>query len=169
MDKKDKKIEHLENQIIGLKVRVRRLEDFISSFPDPHNYISTDISDLADELLPDALDLALTTEKISATDVQRRLSVGYARAASLLDQLESIKVVDSANDSGRRKVLFTDKERKMLSEARKVIKEYDRASASLLQRKLSIGYAQAAKLINILEAEGSLGPAIGSKPRQVLM
>ncbi|KKT66139.1 MAG: Ftsk/spoiiie family protein [Candidatus Curtissbacteria bacterium GW2011_GWC1_44_33] len=46
--------------------------------------------------------------------------------------------------------------------------QYDRASASLLQRRLSIGYARAARIIDQLEATGVVGPAEGSKPREVI-
>jgi DNA segregation ATPase FtsK/SpoIIIE, S-DNA-T family len=51
----------------------------------------------------------------------------------------------------------------------KEICQYDRASASLLQRRLSIGYARAARLIDQLESAGVVGPAEGSKPREVLV
>ena len=50
-----------------------------------------------------------------------------------------------------------------------VICQYDRASASLLQRRLSIGYARAARIIDQLEAVGAIGPSEGSKPRDVLI
>ena len=50
-----------------------------------------------------------------------------------------------------------------------VICQYDRASASLLQRRLSIGYARAARIVDQLEAAGAIGPAEGSKPRDVLI
>ena len=49
------------------------------------------------------------------------------------------------------------------------LKNQDRASASLLQRRLSIGYARAARIIDQLEAAGVVGPAEGSKPREVLI
>ncbi len=45
----------------------------------------------------------------------------------------------------------------------------DNASASLLQRKLSIGYARAARILDQMEAAGLVGPADGSKPREVRM
>jgi S-DNA-T family DNA segregation ATPase FtsK/SpoIIIE len=51
----------------------------------------------------------------------------------------------------------------------KEVCQYDRASASLLQRRLSIGYARAARLIDQLEAAGVVGPAEGSKPRDVMI
>jgi S-DNA-T family DNA segregation ATPase FtsK/SpoIIIE len=42
-------------------------------------------------------------------------------------------------------------------------------SASLLQRKFKLGYPRAARMIEIFEREGVVGPANGSKPRQVLV
>jgi len=57
----------------------------------------------------------------------------------------------------------------MFEEAVSVICSYERASASLLQRRLKIGYARAARLLDQLEAAGVVGPADGSKPREVLV
>src|SRR5215216_4527264 len=50
-----------------------------------------------------------------------------------------------------------------------VVVQYDRASASLLQRRMDVGYARAARLIEQLEAAGVVGRAEGSKPREVLI
>ena len=57
----------------------------------------------------------------------------------------------------------------LFKNAVEVICQYDRASASLLQRRLSIGYARAARIIDQLEAAGAIGPSEGSKPRDVLI
>lgn len=54
-------------------------------------------------------------------------------------------------------------------EAVKIVCQYDRASASLLQRRLRVGYARAARMLDQLEREGVVGPAEGSKPREVLI
>ncbi|MCL5970571.1 MAG: DNA translocase FtsK [Patescibacteria group bacterium] len=54
-------------------------------------------------------------------------------------------------------------------EAIKVVCQYDRASASLLQRRLRVGYARAARMLDQLEREGIVGPSEGSKPREVLI
>ena len=56
----------------------------------------------------------------------------------------------------------------LLKNAKEVIKSYDEVSASFLQRRLSIGYSRAARLLDILEDEGIIGEADGSKPREVL-
>ena len=57
----------------------------------------------------------------------------------------------------------------LLSAARNEVISSGKASTSYLQRKFSIGYARAAKLIDILEEKGVVGPANGSKPREVLI
>jgi len=55
----------------------------------------------------------------------------------------------------------------LYEEAKQVVIESKKASASLLQRRLSIGYARAARLLDILEDKGVIGPGDGAKPRKV--
>ncbi len=57
----------------------------------------------------------------------------------------------------------------LFEEAKKVVVESGKASSSLLQRRLRVGYARAARLIDILEEKGIVGPADGAKPREILM
>ena len=54
-------------------------------------------------------------------------------------------------------------------EAVRVVQETGRASASLLQRQLKVGYARAARLLDIMEEKGLVGPAEGAKPRKIYM
>ncbi len=56
----------------------------------------------------------------------------------------------------------------LFEEAVRIVCQYDRASASLLQRRLSVGYARAARILDQLEAIGIVSHAEGSKPRDVL-
>jgi S-DNA-T family DNA segregation ATPase FtsK/SpoIIIE len=62
---------------------------------------------------------------------------------------------DEANDD-----LFED--------AVRLVLEFGKASTSLLQRRLRIGYGRAAHLIDMMERDGIVGPAEGSKPREIL-
>ena len=47
--------------------------------------------------------------------------------------------------------------------------ETQKASASLLQRRFKVGYNRAARIIDLLEERGIIGPQNGSKPREVLV
>ena len=57
----------------------------------------------------------------------------------------------------------------MLPQAIECVVEAGQASTSLLQRRLKLGYARAARIIDQMEARGIVGPFEGSKPRQVLV
>lgn len=65
----------------------------------------------------------------------------------------------SADDSGD----------ELVEEAKKIIIQSGKASASLLQRRLRVGYARAARLLDILEEQGMIGPADGARPREILV
>jgi DNA segregation ATPase FtsK/SpoIIIE, S-DNA-T family len=62
-----------------------------------------------------------------------------------------------------------DEDDVLMSEAKRIVVEAGKASASLLQRRLRLGYARAARLIDLLEQQGIVGPADGARPREVLM
>jgi len=57
----------------------------------------------------------------------------------------------------------------LLTQAVEIIRETHRASTSSLQRRLRIGYTRAARLIDILEERGIVGPPCGSGPREILI
>ncbi|MBI2038752.1 MAG: hypothetical protein HYT22_00495 [Candidatus Niyogibacteria bacterium] len=60
-------------------------------------------------------------------------------------------------------------EDELYDQAKDIIIQVGKASASYLQRRLRIGYARAARLLDILEARGVIGPGDGAKPREVLL
>ncbi|MFC1656433.1 DNA translocase FtsK [Patescibacteria group bacterium] len=72
----------------------------------------------------------------------------------------------SENGSG---VDVGDFEDDLFEEAKKLVVTAQKASASLLQRRLRIGYARAARLLDMLEDKGVIGPADGARPREVLI
>lgn len=57
----------------------------------------------------------------------------------------------------------------LLEEAKEAVRQSGKASASLLQRRLKIGYARSARLLDLLEDQGIIGPADGANPRKVLI
>ncbi len=57
----------------------------------------------------------------------------------------------------------------LFDEAKQLVIQAGKASASLLQRRLRIGYARAARLLDLLEQEGAIGPADGQRPRDILV
>ena len=57
----------------------------------------------------------------------------------------------------------------LFDEAARLVVAERQASASYLQRRLRVGFSRAARLVDMLEADGLLGPAQGSKPREVLV
>ncbi|MFA7662962.1 MAG: DNA translocase FtsK 4TM domain-containing protein [Patescibacteria group bacterium] len=64
---------------------------------------------------------------------------------------------------------ISDEEDDLLPEAREIIWRAGKASASLLQRRLRIGYARAARILDLLQEQGIIGPTEGAKPREVLV
>ncbi|HEX3438601.1 MAG TPA: DNA translocase FtsK 4TM domain-containing protein [Pseudacidobacterium sp.] len=61
-----------------------------------------------------------------------------------------------------------DSNDELYEDAVRLILEFGKASTSLLQRRLRIGYGRAAHLIDMMERDGIVGPAEGSKPREIL-
>jgi S-DNA-T family DNA segregation ATPase FtsK/SpoIIIE len=65
--------------------------------------------------------------------------------------------------------VYLDIDDPLIEEAKKLIFQTKRASASFLQRRLKIGYARAARILDILEQMGIVGKADGAKPREVYL
>jgi S-DNA-T family DNA segregation ATPase FtsK/SpoIIIE len=68
-------------------------------------------------------------------------------------------------DSGE---LSEDDNDPLFNDAVRLVIEFGKASTSLLQRRLRIGYGRAAHLIDLMERDGIVGAADGPKPREVL-
>ncbi len=65
--------------------------------------------------------------------------------------------------------LESDDDDDLYGEAVQIVREAEKASASLLQRRLKVGYARAARLLDMMEAKGIIGPGDGAKPREILI
>ncbi len=82
---------------------------------------------------------------------------------------ESITEFHSAGGGGATGSGESAGEDELYNDALTVVVQAGKASASLLQRRMRIGYARAARLLDLLEAEGAIGPADGARPRDVLV
>ena len=62
----------------------------------------------------------------------------------------------------------SEEDEELLQQAIEVIRTTRRASTSMIQRRLRIGYTRAARLVDILEEKGMVGPSRGAEPREIL-
>ena len=108
----DKEVERIVEFIKG-ESTARYDEDIIEKIDagKPVN-VSDEFSDPndADELLAKAIELAVDAGKISASHLQRRLKVGFSRAARIIDQMEERGIVSPPDGSKPREVLITKEE-----------------------------------------------------------
>jgi DNA segregation ATPase FtsK/SpoIIIE, S-DNA-T family len=63
----------------------------------------------------------------------------------------------------------TEEDEDLVNRCLEIIRQEKRASTSMLQRRLRLGYTRAARVVDILERRGILGPGEGAKPRQILV
>ncbi len=87
----------------------------------------------------------------------------------VMNEIERQAAKEKAAKSGLPEDAVGDDSDPMLDDAIMCVVELGQASTSLLQRKLRLGYARAARLIDMMEERGVVGPYEGSKPRQVLI
>ena len=102
------------------------------------------------------------------TDIEVKKVVAYLLkhngvAEGIIDITKNQEVAGSTDFGGG------DDEDEHYPEALRIVIEAQKASTSLLQRKLKIGYSRAARLIDMLEENGIVGPQVGSKPREILI
>jgi len=125
-------------------------------------------------------DMLLTTSELSKP---KRIQGAYVSDQEINDIINYIKEKSGEADylegvTDRQKVsgvagvgldgTYGDED-ELMSEAQEIIMKAGKASTSLLQRRLSIGYGRAAKILDMLEQAGIVGPSLGSKPREILI
>ena len=92
--------------------------------------------------------------------------------AFICEQTPTQYLIESFDKMGYEKQMsddMDDAKDSLFSEALSIVTETKNASTTFLQRKLKIGYARAASLMDELEAKGVIGPQEGSKPRRILL
>ncbi|KND50170.1 MAG: DNA segregation ATPase FtsK/SpoIIIE, S-DNA-T family [Parcubacteria bacterium C7867-008] len=115
----------------------------------------------------------IQTAYISETEVKKVVSYIKQHNAGTLGGLDlgagtGGAVQEAPNDAIMLSGGDDDVDDDLYGEAKAAVEEAGRASTSYLQRKLRIGYSRAARLMDILEEKGVIGPADGSRPRDVL-
>jgi DNA segregation ATPase FtsK/SpoIIIE, S-DNA-T family len=100
--------------------------------------------------------------------------VNYLKDQTSAQELSTINL-DPNSDKADPNAIFAsnledgdDDDDDMYEDARQAVLEAGKASTSYLQRRLRLGYSRAARLMDLLEARGVIGPADGSKPRPVI-
>jgi S-DNA-T family DNA segregation ATPase FtsK/SpoIIIE len=71
--------------------------------------------------------------------------------------------------SGASEEDVSEEDEELVEKCLEIIRQEKRASTSLLQRRLRLGYTRAARIVDILEQRGILGPGEGAKPREILV
>jgi len=117
---------------------------------------------------PSDLPRPMRLQGVFVSDPEIARIVGHWRG-QVDDPHYDLGIVESDDDGvGSVDDLADEDADRLLPDAVDVIREYDRASASLLQRRLRVGYARAARIIDQLEARGYIGAFDGSNARVVL-
>ncbi len=87
----------------------------------------------------------------------------------MISSMENIAAATGNKNGGAQSADGGDQRDEMTTKAIEVVVDAGQASTSLLQRKLKLGYARAARIMDEMEEMGIIGPYEGSKPRQVLI
>jgi S-DNA-T family DNA segregation ATPase FtsK/SpoIIIE len=112
---------------------------------------------------------------ISETEVKKVVSYLAKQSEGTLPS--EIDFTDNTRNAGGTDAIFSsmigsdmeeEDDDELYGEAKKTVIEAGKASTSYLQRKLGVGYARAARLMDILEDRGVIGPSDGAKPRTVI-
>jgi S-DNA-T family DNA segregation ATPase FtsK/SpoIIIE len=101
---------------------------------------------------------------ISEEEVER--VVDYVKSLGEPDYIDDEIFFDDDEDDSSS--LFTDGDDPLYDKALEIVFQQGKASASFIQRRLKIGYNRAARLVEEMEHHGVVGPAQGSKPRELL-
>jgi len=103
---------------------------------------------------------------VSEEEVER--VVAHVKTLGEPEYIDDEIFVEDDDEGGVDPSLFSDGEDPLYDKALEIVLLAGKASASYIQRRLKIGYNRAARLVEDMEARGIVGPANGSKPREVV-
>jgi S-DNA-T family DNA segregation ATPase FtsK/SpoIIIE len=105
---------------------------------------------------------------VSSKEIER--VTNYAKIAfppSYIEDITSPRVAHQKVQGIPQSELAEADDDELYEQAMQIIRESRKASASLLQRRLKLGYARAARLLDLMEQNGVIGPVNGAKPREI--
>src|SRR4051794_17997917 len=117
--------------------------------------------------LPPSTSRLIRAQGVLVTDdeIQRLVEFVSAQAKPSFDTAMHEKLESSASLQED----VTEEDEQLVEKCLEIIRQEKRASTSLLQRRLRLGYTRAARIVDILEQRGILGPGEGAKPREILV
>jgi len=117
--------------------------------------------------LPPGTSRLIRAQGVLVTDEEIRRLVDFVSAQSppAFDSAIHEKLQSNAVTAEE----VTDEDEELVEKCLEIIRQEKRASTSLLQRRLRLGYTRAARIVDILEQRGILGPGEGAKPREILV
>src|SRR3954464_13799837 len=117
--------------------------------------------------LPPSTSRLIRAQGVLVTDdeIQRLVEFVAAQAKPSFDTAMHEKLESSASLQED----VTEEDEELVEKCLEIIRQEKRASTSLLQRRLRLGYTRAARIVDILEQRGILGPGEGAKPREILV
>jgi DNA segregation ATPase FtsK/SpoIIIE, S-DNA-T family len=117
--------------------------------------------------LPPSTSRLVRAQGVLVTDheIQRVVEFVSAQAPPAFDQSMHEKLESASNIDEE----VSEEDEELVEKCLEIIRQEKRASTSLLQRRLRLGYTRAARIVDILEQRGILGPGEGAKPREILV
>ena len=117
--------------------------------------------------LPPSTSRLIRAQGVLVTDDEIRRLVEFvsAQSAPTFDAAMHEKLQAASTPAEE----VTDEDEELVEKCIEIIRQEKRASTSLLQRRLRLGYTRAARIVDILEQRGILGPGEGAKPREILV
>jgi DNA segregation ATPase FtsK/SpoIIIE, S-DNA-T family len=118
--------------------------------------------------LPPSASRLIRAQGVLVTDEEIRRLVEFvsAQGRPAFDPAMHEKLESASSSTGEE---VSEQDEELVEKCLEIIRQEKRASTSLLQRRLRLGYTRAARIIDILEQRGILGPGEGAKPREILV
>ncbi len=112
--------------------------------------------------------IRLQSAYVTEDELKKVIEYLKKQDANELDGISFEADTDSNPDAFFESVVDDEDDDDLYEDARVAVLEAGKASTSYLQRKLRVGYSRAARLIDMLEERGEIGPADGSRPREII-